>query len=95
LALFSRGVALVSADVLVYSLDYHEEPEKEFSDAAARFGEPLPVEGLRVSEQSLAEKGIVGLSVSILFYFTLLLAMPTHKCVCLCPWSKSVSAIGL
>jgi hypothetical protein len=51
-ALFSHGVALVGADVLVYSLDYHEEPEMEFRDAAARFGDSLPVEGLKVCEQN-------------------------------------------
>lgn len=46
-ALFSHGVALVGADVLVYSLDYHEEPEMELKDVAARFGESVPVEGLK------------------------------------------------
>jgi hypothetical protein len=51
-ALFSHGVALVDADVLVYSMDYQEEPEMAFRDAGARFGESLPAEGLRVCEQS-------------------------------------------
>jgi hypothetical protein len=51
-ALFSHGVALVGADVLVYSMDYHEEPEVELRDAAARFGDSVPVEGLKVCEQS-------------------------------------------
>jgi hypothetical protein len=51
-ALFSHGVALVGADVLVYSMDYHEEPEIELKDAAARFGVSLPVEGLKVCERS-------------------------------------------
>ncbi|GFG34194.1 hypothetical protein Cfor_08171 [Coptotermes formosanus] len=46
-ALFSHGVALVRADVLVYSFDYHEEPEMEFRDVPAEFGDALPVEGLK------------------------------------------------
>ncbi|PNF14580.1 hypothetical protein B7P43_G13281 [Cryptotermes secundus] len=46
-ALFGHGVALVGADVLVYSANYHEEPEMELKDAAAHFGESLPVEGLK------------------------------------------------
>lgn len=50
-ALFSHGVALVGADVLVYSVDYREEPEMEFKDAPARFGDPLPIEGLKVCGQ--------------------------------------------
>jgi hypothetical protein len=52
MALFSHGVALVGADVLVYSVDYHEEPEMEFKDVPARFGDPLPVEGLKVCGQN-------------------------------------------
>jgi len=47
-ALFSHGVALVHADVLVYSFDYHEEPEMVFRDSPAEFGNALPVEGLKV-----------------------------------------------
>lgn len=46
-ALFSHGVALVHADVLVYSFDYHEEPEMEFRDSPAEFGYALPVEGMK------------------------------------------------
>ncbi|XP_021922206.1 E3 ubiquitin-protein ligase RNF13 [Zootermopsis nevadensis] len=46
-ALFGHGVALVGADVLVYSIDYHEEPEMEFKDLPAQFGDPIPIEGLK------------------------------------------------
>lgn len=51
-ALFGHGVALVGADVLVYSIDYHEEPEMEFKDLPAQFGDPIPIEGLKVCGQS-------------------------------------------
>jgi hypothetical protein len=47
-ALFSHGVALVRADVLVYSFDFHEEPEMEFRDVPSEFGGALPVQGFKV-----------------------------------------------
>jgi hypothetical protein len=48
-ALFSHGVALVGADVLVYSIESHEEPDMAFKDVPAKFGSAIPLEGLRVS----------------------------------------------
>jgi hypothetical protein len=73
-ALFSHGVALVGADVLVYSLDYHEEPEKEFADTAAKFGEPLPIEGLRVCEQShCRERNSRSLCIYTILFYTLII----------------------
>ncbi|XP_069701910.1 E3 ubiquitin-protein ligase RNF13 isoform X2 [Periplaneta americana] len=46
-ALFSHGVALVGADVLVYAVDFRDEPQIEFKDLPARFGDSLPLEGLK------------------------------------------------
>nr|CAD7411305.1 unnamed protein product [Timema poppensis] len=46
-ALYLLAVTCVAADVLVYRLDFHIEVESEFRDLQARFGDSLPLDGLK------------------------------------------------
>nr|CAD7397020.1 unnamed protein product [Timema cristinae] len=45
--LYLLAVTCVAADVLVYRLDFHIEVESEFRDLQARFGDSLPLDGLK------------------------------------------------